>query len=71
MGDIYVWRLKNRPGKFTVIVPDTDYYNLSPNYGECTEEEVKMLLTQNYKQSPSEIEALIRQAKAKPEFPIS
>jgi hypothetical protein len=71
MGDIYVWRLKNRPGRFTVIAPDTEHYDLSPNYGECTEEEVETLLARNYKQSPSEIEALISQAKSRPELPIS
>jgi len=63
-----VWRPKDRPGKFILIVPDSENHNLSPNYGELTEQELRRLLAIKYGKNPSEIEALMQQARATPEF---
>jgi hypothetical protein len=68
---VSVMRLKDRPGKFVVLAPDSEAYNLSPNYGELTEQEVREVLTCNYGKAPAEIEALVRQANQNPEFPFN
>ena len=42
--DVLVIPIKDQPGKFRVVVPNPVAYNLSPNYGALTEQEVLVLL---------------------------
>jgi hypothetical protein len=64
---LMVLRLKDRPGKFTVIVPNPEQCNLSPHYGEFTELEVRRFLA-NRGQSVPQIEMLMQWATEAPEF---
>jgi hypothetical protein len=64
-----VLRLKDYPGMYTVIAPDQEAHNLSPNYGVLTKEEVKTLLAKNFGKSPAEIEKLIKDADERPPLP--
>jgi hypothetical protein len=60
---LIVVRLDRRPIiKFVVFVKNT----LSPNDGELSEQELRTLLADKYKNSPSQIEALIQQANERP-----
>jgi hypothetical protein len=62
-----VERVDRQPeAKFVVIVDNQAFPNLSLNDGELAESELRTLLADKYGLSPSEIEALIRQAKANP-----
>ena len=65
MGDtptLNVVQLDRHPVKFVVIVENKVFPHLSPNDGELSEQELRTLLADKYKQSPSQIEALIQQA---------
>lgn len=64
--EITVLRRRTSADKFMMFVPEAEADGLGPNYGELTEEEVRMLLATNYKKTPSEIGALLKQAKAYP-----
>jgi uncharacterized tellurite resistance protein B-like protein len=62
-----VVRVDRQPAaKFVVTVVDQVLPNVSRNDGELDEPELRTLLADKYRLSPSEIEALIRQAKANP-----
>jgi len=64
---LIVERVDRQPlAKFVVIVVDQAFPNLSPNDGELDEPELRTLLADKYRRSTSEIEALIRRAKANP-----
>ena len=61
--DVTVMPIKDRPGKFRVLVPNPAAYGLSPNYGALTEQEVHTLLANKYRKSTPEIEALMSLAE--------
>jgi hypothetical protein len=62
-----VVRVDRQPtAKFVVTVVDQVLPNVSPNDGELDEPVLRTLLADKYRLSPSEIESLIRQAKANP-----
>ena len=61
-----VTRIDRHPVKFVVIVEDWTFPYLSPNDGELTEQELRTLLADKYRQSSSQIEALIQQANEQP-----
>jgi ribonuclease I len=64
---LIVVRVDRQPAaKFVVIVDDQAFPKLSLNNGELAEPEIRKLLADERRLSPSEIEALIRQAKANP-----
>jgi hypothetical protein len=50
-------------GKFVAIVPNAEFPHLSRYDGALTEQELRTLLADKYRKSPSEIEMLIREAK--------
>jgi hypothetical protein len=69
MGDtpkLIVRRLDRHPVKFVVIAENKVFPHLSPSHGELAEQELRRLLADKYKQSPSQIEALIDQANEQP-----
>ena len=61
-----VTRIDRHPVKFVVIVENKAFPQLSPNDGELTEQELRTLLADKYRQSSSQIEALIQQANEHP-----
>jgi hypothetical protein len=61
-----VTRIERRPVKFVVIVENKAFPQLSPNDGELTEQELRTLLADKYRQSSLQIEALIQQANQHP-----
>jgi len=61
-----VRRIDRHPVKFVVIVENKAFPHLSPNDGELTEQELRTLLADKYRQSSSQIEALIQQANEHP-----
>ena len=65
-----VVRIDRHPtAEFVVIMVNQDSPNMSLNDGELAEPELRTLLADKYRLSPSEIEALVRQAKANPAVP--
>lgn len=61
--DLRVIRLKDRPDKFVVILSNLESPHLSLNDGELAEQELRILLVDKYRKSPSEIDTLINEAK--------
>jgi len=54
--------------KYIVMSLNPEFPHLSPNDGEMTEPELKTCLAEKYGRSSSEIESLINEANAIPEF---
>lgn len=61
-----VMRIDRRPAKFVLVVENKAFPHLSPNDGELTEQELRTLLADRYRQTSSQIEALIQQANEYP-----
>jgi hypothetical protein len=65
-GTLTVERLKGSPGKFIVLLVNTQEGHILESSNPLTEDEVREVPASNYGESSSQIEARIRQASANP-----
>jgi hypothetical protein len=67
-GTLIVGRLKDRPGKFIMILVNAQMGKILESSDELTEEGVRKLLADSYGESASQIDARIQQANNSPEI---